>query len=88
MNEQDQQEIEKLRATLDPSLHGLLDLCIEMEDITADALQEAYHDIRESFELAMTAAFGEDDRIQEILTTVDDAVSNHWDDLMDRFVLE
>jgi hypothetical protein len=48
------------------------------------AVEGIYYDIRESFELAMKSAGLSEGQLQEILTTVDDAVGNdsNWDQLM------
>jgi hypothetical protein len=46
-----------------------------------------YQDIRESFELAMTATGIVPEIVQEILMTVDDAVGNNMDDDEVRFCI-
>jgi len=55
------------------------------DELTASALETAIFDIRGSFEVALAAAGVDHDTIRSVLVTVDDAVGNHFDELLARF---
>lgn len=51
-----------------------------MDNPIDNGIQQVYIDIRESLELILRA-----DETTDILSSLDDAVSNNWDELMDSF---
>lgn len=61
------------------------DIANEMEEAIGNGLQAAYKDIRESLSLVLSTEILDADMRQRILVSLDDAISNNWDHLMNTF---